>query len=102
MADKNLMQKHDKAITTMEGKLEHLQGVCEQLQIALGDNQAQTNCKIEALGVQVNQLTKAAEDLKLGVTELMKALPKTAHVEPEGEGSTLIQGKTQTPTHLAI
>lgn len=94
MADKPTIQKHEKSIATLEGKIELVSST-------MAEHQSQTNSKIESLGAQVELLTKAAADLKFGVGELMKFINKDTDLEKEG--SVLIQGKEhQTPTHFAI
>lgn len=61
------------------------------------EHNLQTNSKIETLVTQVGQLTKATEDLRVGIGELMKFVHK------EKDDSVVIQGKEQqTPTYIGM
>ncbi|KAL8089957.1 hypothetical protein AgCh_039426 [Apium graveolens] len=101
MADKGIVRKHEKSITAMEGRIEQINGVVGQIQTTMGEQQLQTNTKIEALVNQVGLLTKAAEDPKIGVGEFMKFVNKEPVTDNNRENSDLTQGKgQQTPTHF--
>lgn len=101
MTDKTL-QKHEKAITALEGKLEQLHTTVEQLSHKVSESQTQTSLRVGELVVQVSHLTAASEEFMEGMGEIMKFVNKEKPPDLEKDGYTPIDGKSpQTPINFA-
>ncbi|KAL1809513.1 hypothetical protein ACET3Z_026503 [Daucus carota] len=91
-SDKSQLQKHDKAISALEAKMDQTQATLEQLTKTMGDHHSQARTEFESLGAQVSQLSTATGLLNSTVSEMMKWLQRDQPQNSEGAGSA-IQGK---------